>query len=114
MTQTRKMTKLPFIFSILGQNFINSARDFYSTFGFHFLWHATTYEIQQSRLTSIFGDFGLWTLDFGLTRLRIKWHAPECAGTQYMHRTEDYLTLLTQLGQKRQMKEMQLNSFIFR
>ena len=54
------MTKWPFIFSILGQIFQNSARDFYSTFGFHFLWHATMYEIQQFRLTSISSDFGLF------------------------------------------------------
>ena len=39
--------------------FQNSARDFYSIFGFHCLSHATMYEAQQFCLTSSFGDFGL-------------------------------------------------------
>ena len=59
MTKSRKMTKLTLYFLNFDQNFQNSARDFYSTFGLHFLWHATMYEIQQFRLTSVFGDFGL-------------------------------------------------------
>ena len=60
-------------------NVSNFASGFCSNFGFHCLWHATMYETQQFRLTSIVAilDFLMeHVLNFAL---RIKWYALECA-----------------------------------